>query len=186
MDDDPVDAIAGVVARADLGDPAAKKALFAALYDELHRLAQAHLHRTGGPITLSATTLLHEAYLDIARRDALAFPIATGSLATPPERCAGSSSTTSGNGPPASVAASSHSLVARQRRFARTVGRSRAPGQRADRSGLARSGARGAGRSEVLLRVLLLGDCRHAERVRSHRPARLGKGARTVAPIAAG
>ena len=74
MDDDPVDAIAGVVARANLGDPAAKKALFAALYDELHRLAQAHLHRTGGPITLSATTLLHEAYLDIARRDALAFP----------------------------------------------------------------------------------------------------------------
>ena len=30
--------------------------------------------RRGGNITLGATTLLHEAYLDIARRDALAFP----------------------------------------------------------------------------------------------------------------
>jgi RNA polymerase sigma factor (TIGR02999 family) len=74
MDEDPLDAIAGVVARADAGDPAARKALFAALYEELHRLAQAHLRRSGGPLTLSATTLLHEAYLDIARRGDLAFP----------------------------------------------------------------------------------------------------------------
>ena len=70
----PADPIAAVVARADAGDAAAKKALFAALYDELHRLAQAHIRRTGGPLTLSPTTLLHEAYLDIAGRDPLAFP----------------------------------------------------------------------------------------------------------------
>ena len=70
----PADPIAGVVARAEAGDAAAKKALFAALYDELHRLAQAHIRRTGGPLTLSPTTLLHEAYLDIAGRDPLAFP----------------------------------------------------------------------------------------------------------------
>jgi RNA polymerase sigma factor (TIGR02999 family) len=49
-------------------------ALFAALYDELHRLAQAHVRRSAGPITLSATTLLHEAYLNIAERSPLAFP----------------------------------------------------------------------------------------------------------------
>jgi RNA polymerase sigma factor (TIGR02999 family) len=70
----PADPMAGIVARADGGDAAAKKALFAALYDELHRLAQAHIRRTAGPLTLSPTTLLHEAYLDIARRDPLAFP----------------------------------------------------------------------------------------------------------------
>ena len=62
------------MARADEGDPVAKENLFAALYDELHRLAQAHLHRTGSDLTLSPTTLLHEAYLDLAGRNGLAFP----------------------------------------------------------------------------------------------------------------
>jgi RNA polymerase sigma factor (TIGR02999 family) len=52
----------------------AKENLFAALYDELHRLAQAHLHRSGSDLTLSPTTLLHEAYLDLAGRDGLVFP----------------------------------------------------------------------------------------------------------------
>jgi RNA polymerase sigma factor (TIGR02999 family) len=74
MDDRPVDLIARIAARADEGDPVAKEHLFAALYDELHRLAQAHLYRTGSDLTLSPTTLLHEAYLDLAGRDGLAFP----------------------------------------------------------------------------------------------------------------
>ena len=65
--------LSDLVARAEAGDATARDALFAALYDELHRLAQSHVRR-GGNITLGATTLLHEAYLDIARRDALAFP----------------------------------------------------------------------------------------------------------------
>ena len=56
------------------GNPDAKNELFAALYRELHRLAQHHLASGGGPLTLSATTLLHEAYLDITRRERLAFP----------------------------------------------------------------------------------------------------------------
>ena len=56
------------------GNIAARNELFAALYRELHRLAQHHLARSGGAITLSATTLLHEAYLDISRREHLAFP----------------------------------------------------------------------------------------------------------------
>jgi RNA polymerase sigma factor (TIGR02999 family) len=63
-----------LVARANGGDPAAKDALFTALYTELHRLAQSHLHRGGRGVTLGATTLLHEAYLRLARQDALAFP----------------------------------------------------------------------------------------------------------------
>ena len=54
--------------------PGPQDALFATLYDELHRLAQIHIHRAAGNLTLSATTLLHEAYLDIATRDALSFP----------------------------------------------------------------------------------------------------------------
>lgn len=66
--------LADLVARAETGDAPARDALFAALYDELHRLAQSHIRRGGGTITLGATTLLHEAYLDIAGRDALAFP----------------------------------------------------------------------------------------------------------------
>jgi len=66
--------LAALVARAETGDPAAKDALFATLYGELHRLAQSHLHRSAGPLTLGATTLLHETYLNIASRDELAFP----------------------------------------------------------------------------------------------------------------
>jgi RNA polymerase sigma factor (TIGR02999 family) len=68
------DSLAELVARAETGDAAAKDALFATLYGELHRLAQSHLHRSAGPLTLGATTLLHEAYLSIASRDELAFP----------------------------------------------------------------------------------------------------------------
>jgi RNA polymerase sigma factor (TIGR02999 family) len=51
-----------------------RDALFAALYDELHRLARRELARRNGPGTFSPTTLLHEAYLDMAGRRELAFP----------------------------------------------------------------------------------------------------------------
>lgn len=66
--------LASLVARADGGDAAAREALFTALYADLHRVAQAQLRRSGAPLTLGATTLLHEAYLDLAKRDARAFP----------------------------------------------------------------------------------------------------------------
>ena len=71
MPDEP---LTELVRRADTGDAAARDALFAALYSELHRLAEAHLRRNASNLTLSATTLLHEAYLDIASRDSLTFP----------------------------------------------------------------------------------------------------------------
>ena len=48
-------------------------ALFASLYGELHRLARREAARAGPGAVVSATTLLHEAYLDMSRRDALAF-----------------------------------------------------------------------------------------------------------------
>lgn len=70
----PGETLAQLVARADTGDRAARDALFAALYDDLHRLAEFQVRRAHGAVTLGATTLLHEAYLGIAARDALAFP----------------------------------------------------------------------------------------------------------------
>lgn len=70
----PTTSLADLASRAEGGDPRAKDELFAALYDELHRLAEGHLRGAGGSLTLSATTLLHEAYLGLAGRDALAFP----------------------------------------------------------------------------------------------------------------
>ena len=52
----------------------ASNALFAALYDELHRLAAIQLQRLGSDLSLGATTLLHEAYLNLASRDRVQFP----------------------------------------------------------------------------------------------------------------
>jgi RNA polymerase sigma factor (TIGR02999 family) len=57
----------GAAARNDA--PAAER-LFATLYDELRRLAERQLRRGGPQLTLSATTLLHEAYLALRRSDA--------------------------------------------------------------------------------------------------------------------
>lgn len=48
--------------------------LFAVLYDELHRIARRELQRAMGSPTLSPTTLLHEAYLNLQKRENLAFP----------------------------------------------------------------------------------------------------------------
>jgi RNA polymerase sigma factor (TIGR02999 family) len=61
--------ISTLIAAAEQGDAAARKALFAALYAELHRLATRELRRHGGVGRVSVTTLLHEAYLDMAGRD---------------------------------------------------------------------------------------------------------------------
>jgi RNA polymerase sigma factor (TIGR02999 family) len=61
--------LSALVASADQGDHTAADALFAALYDELHRMARRELARRGGHVTLGATALLHEVYLDISGRD---------------------------------------------------------------------------------------------------------------------
>lgn len=63
---------------ADLCDGQAPEALFAALYRELRGLARRELARSGSGASLgaslSATTLLHEAYLEIAQREGVEFP----------------------------------------------------------------------------------------------------------------
>jgi RNA polymerase sigma factor (TIGR02999 family) len=66
--------ISSLISAAEQGDRAAADALFSTLYSELHRLAKRELARHGVPVSLSATTLLHEAYLDMAARDGPSFP----------------------------------------------------------------------------------------------------------------
>jgi RNA polymerase sigma factor (TIGR02999 family) len=68
------DHIRGLIGAADAGNEQAAEQLFAALYGELHRLAQHHLRRGSGSLTLGATTLLHETYLNIADRADVTFP----------------------------------------------------------------------------------------------------------------
>lgn len=65
--------IASLIERAATDEGPAGPALFAALYSELHRLAARELARRGHGGTLGVTTLLHEAYLDIARREGASF-----------------------------------------------------------------------------------------------------------------
>jgi RNA polymerase sigma factor (TIGR02999 family) len=62
-----------LIQSAENGDPGAREQLFAALYQELHRLAQRELRRNT-LLTMSPTTLLHETYLNLSERDAVSFP----------------------------------------------------------------------------------------------------------------
>jgi RNA polymerase sigma factor (TIGR02999 family) len=59
---------------AEHGDQPAANALFSALYSELHRIAKRELARRGVPVSLGATTLLHQAYLEMAGKDGALFP----------------------------------------------------------------------------------------------------------------
>jgi RNA polymerase sigma factor (TIGR02999 family) len=66
--------LSSLIASAEGGDRSALDALFAALYSELHRLARRQLSRGRDGTSLGPTTLLHEAYLDMADREGAAFP----------------------------------------------------------------------------------------------------------------
>jgi RNA polymerase sigma factor (TIGR02999 family) len=54
--------------------PGSTEDLFAALYRELHQLAERQLNRQGRGMTLGTTTLLHELYLNLADRTRIQFP----------------------------------------------------------------------------------------------------------------
>ena len=73
MPDQPI-TLSALVAQSQRGDAKATDALFSALYAELRRLARREVGRFGAYAPLGATTLLHEAYLDLSQREALAFP----------------------------------------------------------------------------------------------------------------
>jgi RNA polymerase sigma factor (TIGR02999 family) len=72
-DSSPATALEPLIRSAESGDARAKEQLFTALYDELRRIAKRELRRRGAALTLGATTLLHEAYLNISDRESLAF-----------------------------------------------------------------------------------------------------------------
>jgi RNA polymerase sigma factor (TIGR02999 family) len=59
---------------AERGDVSAADALFSALYSELHRIAKRELARQGFPVSLGTTTLLHQAYIEMAESDGTSFP----------------------------------------------------------------------------------------------------------------
>lgn len=63
-----------LIETAERGDQSAADALFSALYTELHRVAKRELARQGVPVSLSATTLLHQAYIELAAKDGVVFP----------------------------------------------------------------------------------------------------------------
>jgi RNA polymerase sigma factor (TIGR02999 family) len=54
------------------GEAAAHDRLFALVYDELKRVARAHIRRSGPAVTVNPTALLHEAWIRFARSDAAA------------------------------------------------------------------------------------------------------------------
>jgi RNA polymerase sigma factor (TIGR02999 family) len=59
---------------AERADPSATDHLFNTLYCELRRLASRELAKQGSGSYLSATTLLHEAYLEMSPEDRAIFP----------------------------------------------------------------------------------------------------------------
>jgi RNA polymerase sigma factor (TIGR02999 family) len=63
-----------LIEAAEHGNQSAADALFSALYSELHRVAKRELARQGVPVSLSASTLLHQAYIEMAARDETSFP----------------------------------------------------------------------------------------------------------------
>ena len=67
-------ALTSLIAKAEEGDRSASEQLFARLYSELRGLARRQLDRPGAAVSLSVTTLLHEAYLEMAGRHDPAFP----------------------------------------------------------------------------------------------------------------
>jgi RNA polymerase sigma factor (TIGR02999 family) len=66
------DVARGIDARPD--EPAEAEALFSSLYSELHRMARREVSKRSGYATIGATTLLHEAYLDLSAREGMVFP----------------------------------------------------------------------------------------------------------------
>ncbi len=65
--------VSSLITSAERGDASAAEALFTALYTDLRRMARRELSRRGSGVTLTATALLHEAYLEISKRDGAMF-----------------------------------------------------------------------------------------------------------------
>ena len=158
--------------------------LFEDLYRELHRLAERQLRARGQGATLGVTTLLHEAYLDMASRRT-EFPDRGRFMAYAARAMRGLilNYARDRRALKRGGAFLLTSLDTEAGRCGTRTAKPRAPGQRPARPGTHRSPARRAGRPEVLLRFLLRRDRRHAHRLRTHRAARLEQGAAATAPL---
>ena len=66
--------LTALFAAAEKGDAAAREQLFERLYAELHSLAKRELWRSGAAASLGATTLLHEAFINMSERGTVVFP----------------------------------------------------------------------------------------------------------------
>lgn len=66
--------LVALIEAAENGSKSASETLFATLYSELHGLARRELARVGLPMTISPTTLLHQAYIEMAEREGVSFP----------------------------------------------------------------------------------------------------------------
>ena len=66
--------LSSLVEAAERGDQSATDALFDALYSELHRVAKRELARQGVPVSMSASTVLHQAYIEMVAKDGTSFP----------------------------------------------------------------------------------------------------------------
>lgn len=73
MTEDDGPRISGLLARLRDGDEDALDELFPLLYDQLHALAKRQRAAWEGDETLNTTALIHEAYLKLARQEALDF-----------------------------------------------------------------------------------------------------------------
>ena len=74
LDENTQPAISSLIGAAEQGDKAATEVLFGTLYVELRRMAKRELGKRAGFVSISATTLLHEAYLDMSAREGQSFP----------------------------------------------------------------------------------------------------------------
>lgn len=66
--------LTALFAAAENGSVAAREQLYRRLYSELHRMARRELWGSAAAVSMGATTLLHEAFINISQRDAVAFP----------------------------------------------------------------------------------------------------------------
>src|SRR4051794_38466063 len=66
--------ISSLIHAVESGEATTAEPLFTAMYSELHKMARSELACRGSNLPLGTTTLLHEAYLDMAGRDGTTFP----------------------------------------------------------------------------------------------------------------
>jgi RNA polymerase sigma factor (TIGR02999 family) len=170
-----------LIQAAERRDQSAADALFSSLYSELHRIAKRELARQGVPVSLGATTLLQQAYIQMAPKDGTAFSDRARFMAYASRVMRGL----------IIDHARRRSAQKRGGQFHITSSGSDVVGEAADDRELVRIGealdelANGAGRNrghEILLRVHVSRDCCLERRLRTDCAATMGKGPRLSSP----